>query len=394
MIRVAFTAPFPVESLGAAVSLRRRIKSHPASWVTILSKELSRVGTIDLHVVTTSSVVEKDQIIRQGDVTYHVIKSSLPLTSRSYGLASAYSLFLFPVMKMIRALKRIKPDLVHGHGTEGPYALAAVHSGFKNIVSMQGIINEIVKVEPSLEFKIVKHLELHALRKAMALNPKTQFSENFARTMTPETPRYLIEACIHDDYWKYPVPSASRNMYFVGSVIKRKGIEEWIRAFLLLAGKFPDLKGHIIGSGPEDYVKYLQNLINNESNGAGRNLEFKGQLRREEIALLFSKGGVFCLPSYMENSPNTIMEAMAAGLPVVASDVGDVRRMVAHRESGIVIDGVEVSDIADAIESLLKDEEGHFKAGQMGRSIASNRWKASICVGKHIEMYENLLSKS
>ena len=389
MLKLAFTAPFPVEILKPAIKLTRPILSHPASWIQVISKELSKNKDIDLHLLTCNVAAAKDQIIKDGRITYHIFKSSLPGFKRGYGLSSAYTLFALPIVKMIRRLKSLRPDVVHGHGTEGPFSLTAVFSGFPNIVSLQGIITEIVKISPSLEYIITGYLERYTLRRAMAINAKTKVSENFAKLISPRSTRYFIEASIDNIYWDRPIPGPARNIFFVGSIIKRKGIEEWINAFSFLSERWPDIKGYLVGSGPDKYVAYLKHLI--ASKPMNLQIEFTGQLKREEIVQLFSKGGIFCLPSYVENSPNTIMEAMAAGLPVVATDVGNVSQMVEHQNNGLLVETCSVDGIKDALSVLLTNLELYTRAARLGREIASQRWKPSIIAQKHLAMYDELL---
>lgn len=389
MLKLAFTAQFPIEILKPEIQLTRQIQSHPSSWIQVLSSELAKNEQVQLHIVTTSNAAARDYVIKRGGIIYHVLKSRLPGTRRGYFLSTAYTLFAFPCIRMIQRLKEIRPGIVHGHGTEGPFSLAAVYSGFPNIISIQGIITRIAETAPSLNFKIVAHIERHTLRRAMAINTKTEFSEAFAECITPRTRRYFIEAPIHNIYWSWPIPDPARNIFFVGSIIKRKGIEEWIKAFTVLSKCWHDLRGYIIGSGPERYVHELKQMI---ASGPARNkIEFTGHLNRIEIAQMFAKGGIFCLPSHAENSPNSVMEAMAAGLPVVTTNVGNLSRMIVDQKTGFIVERSNRQGIKDALSRLLKDSNLHACAGRLGREIATKRWKPDFIAKKHLTMYHDFL---
>lgn len=389
MLKIAFTAPFPVEELKPHIILSRKIDYHPSSWIQVLSIELSKYEDVDLHLVTVSTVVPRSQIIKKGNITYHIIKVSLPGLSRSLQLASCYFLFFFPVFQMVCRLKAIKPDIVHGHGTEGPFSLAAVYSGFRNVISIQGIISEIVKVAPSMGYRITQYLERHTLRKAIAINAKTEFSISFANRINPHAQIYFIEASIRDSFWKNPIPPPARNLFYVGSLIERKGIKEWLDAFGFLSKHFPNLTGYIIGSGTANYERMLKSLVN--TRGLNGRIQFTGMLKSEKIIDLFSKGGVFCLPSHIENSPNTVMEAMAAGLPVVATKVGNVGRMVENGKSGFLVEKQNVSSMINALATIFNNQNLHLQFGQRGREIASKRWMPEIIAQKHIQMYKDLI---
>ena len=390
MLRIAFTAPFPVEILKPDIALTKNIQSHPSSWIQVLSRELCNNENIDLHLVTVSSAVPKDQTIKKANITYHVLKTSLPGVSSGLGFSSCYFLFLLPVFLMVRRLREIKPDVVHGHGTEGPFSLAAVYSGCRNVVSIQGIITEIVKIAPSMRNKIIQYLERHTLKKAIAINPKTEFSIIFVSRVNPQARIYFIEAPINHIFWQNHISPPTRNLFFVGSLIKRKGVEEWLNAFGLLAKHFEDLRGYIVGSGNTNYEGMLKALV--DSRALNGRIEFTGMLKNEKIVELFSKGGVFCLPSYMENSPNTVMEAMAAGLPVVVTKVGNLDRMVEDGQSGFLVERQNVHAITHAVLNIFNNPDFHIRLGQRGRQIASKRWKPDIIAEKHIEMYKDLIS--
>jgi glycosyltransferase involved in cell wall biosynthesis len=177
----------------------------------------------------------------------------------------------------------------------------------------------------------------------------------------------------------------------VGNIVKRKGIEEFIRSYVILKSEFKDLRGYVIGKGSEKYIKTLADWI--RMSGFVDDLNFPGQIRHEEIVELYSNGGVFCLPSYTENCPNAVMEAMAAGLPVVASRVGDVGNIVACRNSGILVERKNIDALVDAISVLLREKELFLTYGKRGRGIANARWRPEIIAQKHIEMYKDILSK-
>ena len=389
MLRIAFTAPFPIEILKPDIILSRPTESHPSSWIQVLSKELSKNKEIALHIVTVSPIVPKSQIIEKDNITYHILKTSLPRVNSSLLMGSCYFLFLLPVFRIIHRIKQIKPDIVHGHGTEGPFSLAAVYSGFRNVVSIQGIISEVVKVCPTMRWRIIKHIEQHTIRKAKAINAKTEFSVSFIKGINSDAQIYFIEPSIKDVYWKSPIPPPAKNLFFVGSLIERKGIREWIEAVSILAKRFKDLKGYIIGWGNSNYEGMLKDMVNDR--GLNGRIKFTGKLESDEIVELFSKGGVFCLPSHMENCPNSVMEAMAAGLPVVATKVGNVGRMVKDGESGFLVDKQNIPHTTDALSSIFKNPNLHNQMGQRGREIASKRWKPALIAEKHMEMYQDLI---
>lgn len=385
MIKVVFTCPFLVETLQPELVLTKEIKKRrPNSWIQILSKKLGKCPDIDLHMVTISLAVDEDQVIRKDNITYHVLNVNLPLINRG--------LFIYPFVRMVREIRRIRPDIVHGHGTEGPFSLAAVYSGYPNVVSLQGIITEIIKTEPLLKYRLIRVLEQHTLRKARAINPKTQFSVNFVRGLLGNTGNtYLIEPPIDEIFWEHDLPPRSRQLFFVGTLIKRKGIEDWLTVLSLLKKDFPDITGFVIGIGEAGYEQQLRKFA--AGLGIESSLFFKGLADHREISTLYAGGGAFCLPTYADNSPNSLMEAMAAGLPVVASDVGEIKNLIAHGSNGFVLPAGDIDGFYTALKRIYSDASFFVSAGKESRRIASSRWLPDTIAEKHVEMYRQVIDQ-
>lgn len=393
MIKIAFCAPFPVETLKPEVKLKNpKMKLHPASWIKVISETLAESGEVDLHLITTSHNLDGDQVIRRNGITYHLLEYSLPTWAiHTFGLSESSSLWIRPFRKIQRKIHLIDPDIVHGHGTEGYYSLIAVYSGYPNIISMQGIMAEIFKEEPSLRSRLVRHVEAHTVRKARFINVKNHIAESFVDSLSPNGETFFIEPAINDVFFSNPQPGLSRSIFFVGSLIKRKGIEEFVSCYIKLKKTFRALKGYVIGEGPYEIKQYYTTIARNAE--CSDDLIFTGQIEHQEMVEIFTQGGVFCLTSHVEASPNALMEAMAAGLPVVAMNVGDLQYRVENSVSGFIVSRNSVEDMINSVVRLLSDESLYLSFGKRGREIASARWKADIIARKHLDMYRRVLKK-
>ncbi len=393
MIKIAFCAPFPVEALKPEVKLKDPdLKLHPCSWIKALSEKLSENGEVELHIITASHNLTCDQVIKRNHITYHLMESSLPRwTKRFIKLSDSSSLWIRPLLKFRREIQRIAPDIVHGHGTEGYFSLTAVYSGYPNVISIQGIIAEVFKEEPSLRSRLVRHVEAHTVRKAKFINIKNNIAKFFVDYLSANSDKFFIEAAINEIFWSKPQPDFARNIFFVGSLIKRKGIEEFIRCYIKLKSDFSDLQGYVIGDGTDERKEFYTRIA--KEAGSSEDLFFKGQLAHEKIVDIYSRGGVFCLTSHVEASSNAVMEAMAAGLPVVAMNVGDVQHRVENGTSGFLVEKKSVPGMVKSVAMLLGNESLHRSFGRKGREIASSRWKPDIIARKHMDMYSRVLEK-
>lgn len=392
MIKIVFTAQYPVETLKPEILLSRDIESHPVSWIQILSKELAKNSEVDLHLVTVSTAVAKNQIIRKDNITYHVLKSPIPRNiTKTFRLPDTSTLIFPASLAMLQCIKRIRPHLVHGHGTEGAFSLPAVYSGLPHVISIQGIITKVCEEEPSKRYKVIRYIENHALRKAKAINAKIKFTYSYVTTIAPNAKYYCIEDAADPVFWENPVPPPRKNLFFAGTLIKRKGIEEWLCAFSKLKELFPSLQGYIIGKGEPDYEKYLYSLV--EEKQLTNGIHFTGQINHIKMSEIFKKGGIFCFPSYIETNCLVVMESMASGLPVVATKVGGLSQAVEDGRSGFLVKARDVTGLVKSCSYIFNNNDVHSQFGKKGREIASSRWKPEIIANKHLDMYKSLLNK-
>jgi len=101
---------------------------------------------------------------------------------------------------------------------------------------------------------------------------------------------------------------------------------------------------------------------------------------------------LFVLSSRDEGLPVTIMEAMLAGLPVVASDVGSLREEVSDGETGLLVPTEQPAELAAAVRQLLDDEPRRLKMGRRAREVALERFTIEATVARYLDLYRELLA--
>jgi len=110
--------------------------------------------------------------------------------------------------------------------------------------------------------------------------------------------------------------------------------------------------------------------------GAGGGVRFLGVRARADMPGVYQDADIFCLPSWWEAMPLSVLEAMAAGLPIVASDVGDVSRLVSE-ECGYVVPVQSPDRIADALRKLLENVDERRRMGVAARARARSTFSSS-----------------
>lgn len=161
----------------------------------------------------------------------------------------------------------------------------------------------------------------------------------------------------------------------VARLVERKRIQDAIKA---LEGLEAELV--VVGEGPErDKLERLS-----ESIDVREKVEFKGHVDHSDIDDLYSSADVFLLPSMNEGMSNTVLEAMASGLPIIVTDTGGTEELV--EENGFLIDKKSPKDITVAIECYRENQDILERHGKASRSIAEEMsWEKTS--DRYLEIY-------
>lgn len=143
-----------------------------------------------------------------------------------------------------------------------------------------------------------------------------------------------------------PFDFAGRVVLFIGNLVPQKGVDTLISAFKKI--DIDDLGLFIVGSGPEGQrLKAMSNGLDN--------IKFLGM--RNGLKEILTKSDVLVLPSREEGFGLVLLEAMALGTPVVATNTGGIPEIVENGASGILVEKESSSELADAIVRVLEDED-------------------------------------
>ncbi len=180
---------------------------------------------------------------------------------------------------------------------------------------------------------------------------------------------------------------------FVGRLVERKGVIYLIRAMKILLRRFPDARLVIVGDGPQR--KALE--AEAQRLGVSRSVEFRGFVSESEREEEYAKAHVFVLPAIVDSRGDTegqgvvILEAMRAGAPVVASNVGGIPDLVIDGQTGILVPQKDPQALAEAIGRLFENDElAHALAANAKRHLQKNFSKEAV-VKKTLNLYATLI---
>ena len=307
-------------------------------------------------------------------------------------------------------LKEFCPDVIHVWGTEYAHSLAMARAAAaegqipRMVVSLQGICSAIslhyaegipMKAQKQYTFRdlvrrdnILQQKRKFALRGAHEAETLTLAEHAIGRTewdfacvhqLNPEIHYHVcgetLRQPFYDGQWRYA--SCRRHRIFASSCeYPVKGFHYLLEAMAQLTRRYPDVTLAVPGTDflhlqgaarlrENSYQHYLAQLVRRF--GLEGRIEFLGGLSAEQMKENYLSANVFVLPSTVENSPNSLGEAMLLGVPSVAAHVGGVCDMLQDREEGYVYQSTAPYMLAHSIGTVFDLEDRAEKLGERAR---------------------------
>jgi glycosyltransferase involved in cell wall biosynthesis len=174
---------------------------------------------------------------------------------------------------------------------------------------------------------------------------------------------------------------------YVGRIMPEKDLETWLRAAALIARKYPKAAFVLVGEG-RDRVTLEQLTRLACSLGIAHRVFFPGY--RENLLAVYATFDLFMMSSRREGLPNTILEAMAMGLPVVTTDVAGAKELVVEGRTGFVLPQGDAVGLARELISLASDERRRKKMGQRGRQRVEREFSFGERLRRIEKLYESI----
>jgi len=198
----------------------------------------------------------------------------------------------------------------------------------------------------------------------------------------------VIENGVDIEFFKPPGPNCRRDreiILSIGRLVPEKDHRTLFRAFARLAPSHPDAELWIAGNGPmRDEIGQLavQTRVGDRTRFIPARLD---------IRQLFRQSSIFVLSSTNEGLPNVVLEAMASGLPIVATRAGGLPEVVEHGRTGLLVPVRDPEALADALDRLLRDEATRTAFGEAGRKRVEDLYSVSSMTARHEELFQRLL---
>jgi len=301
------------------------------------------------------------------------------------------------VLKLARLYREIKPDIVH-HIALKPIVLggiAARLSGVKALVNAPVGLGFVFSSDKFLA-RMLRPLVSFGLRLTLTPHRAVAVFEN------PDDLKALVQGGMAraeavtlirgagvdiEKFHPTPEPPGPVRVVLIARMIREKGVPEFVEAARRLRNKAEFI---LAGAPDEGNMNALtaDELRAWEDEGL---VQWLGPVR--DIARLLASCHIACQPSsYREGLPKSALEAMAAGKPLVATDIPGCREAVVHGQTGLLVPPRDVQALAAALERLIDDPTLRASMGAAGRARVEQNFSDAIICEKTLAVYESLVS--
>jgi glycosyltransferase involved in cell wall biosynthesis len=369
-------------------------KGYKSHLVGQLLKHVSETRTVELAVASASPDFP-DASYTQDSVKYYTIRQ--PGRFPVFGTRKA------DLSKCVNIIKEFNPDIIHVHGSEFFYGLVMddVTISAPMVVSIQGLLGPCSKVRnffgaltPIEVLKSIRIIEIplrlglvwqflymkggarresRILAAAKGIFGRTAWDLSYARIYNPQAIYCHVGEIMRPVFYntRWSLRQCKRyTLIYTNAGNPRRGTENLLVAIALLKHDFPNIQLRLAGtvSQRSGYGRFLRRLV--RKLGLENHVVFLGYLGDMAMARELQRAHVFAITSYIENSPNSLAEAMLTGMPCIASYVGGIPSMVDGGTTGLLYPAEDVPMLANCIRSIFVDDE-------LSVHLADNAYRAA-----------------
>ena len=357
------------------------IRGGVESSVFGLANELAKSHVVD--VFDYPRLAGKDTVDRHGSLTIHRYENIGKYNQDAIDRGK----------EVLRDIVALHPDIVHIHGTgnfSGTLYSAIKFYGIPILLTVHGLLHvekkNALRKRPSLKhlYQLImqSRAEFDVINQAHHIIVDTEY-------VSKQIEQLYARKKINNLPWMYVVPQGIQSKYLslssmqtkapvilsVGSISQRKGHLFLIKAFEKVHSKIPTARLIIAGSlAEETYLAKMREEI--EICRLQDSVDILPNIPQEELLQQYKTASIYALHSQEESQGIALVEAMAAGLPVVSTTVGGIPYVVKDEESGLLSEYSDIDSFAHNIIRLLEDKNLRDKMAQSAREIAQNySWK-------------------
>lgn len=292
------------------------------------------------------------------------------------------------IRRVRKKVKEIRPDVVDGFGTEYYMALCAAFSGYRNTITMLGNVRAIAKkkrYKPFPAMLLSAVFEWVALRKTDAVFCSSEYTSRQVGALCKR--KWVVRAPVRLPFFNIPRSVTAPPMLLcIGIVVPYKNQRGLIRALDSFAQEY-NFSLCFIGRLGSD-LDYSRSFAQDVEQRPW--CQHIGEVDVDHLMDLLGHAQAMIHPSIEDAFPNTVIEAMAAGVPVAVSSVTGTAEIIVHGENGLVFDPSDERDIQSAVLQLLDKEVALHLSGKC-RATAKQELLPDCIAKQQVGYYQKLV---
>lgn len=342
-----------------------------------------RIGNPDVHIISGAQTRMSSPAKLAKNIWFH------GFTMPRWGwLRTGYA---GCILEVRRILKEISPDLVHAQGTERDCAITAALFRGPKVLTIHGNCRAIAQLRRSKPFSywwLQARLERFSIPRFDGVVSISKYTQRLVSGLAKKT--WLLPNAVDSAFfeiWPKNAPKAPV-ILVVANVDARKNQIGLIHSLDSLS-KQQSFEVRFFGKCGEDpYGREFRSLVQDRPW-----CFWGGMLGREELRQQFAQATAVVLPTWEDNCPMVVLEAQAAGVPVIASNVGGVPDLVENEVTGILTDPSRPETMPKALARLLEDPRLAKRLAEEGRRQAKSRFHSKVIAAKHLEIYREVATE-
>ena len=346
-------------------------------YVYGLAKQL-QIDGYDINILSASLDKNKTDGVMDG-LSVHTFK----VPKKNYG----YSIDFISFINTLVFIKKINPDLVHVISSRYKFATGAIAAAKimkKRIVYTRTTLPHkehrkwlSIRFEHFFHVRLIKKSDVVI---ALSKEIKDVLGEEIHPKLITIIPSFVMK-----NYYREAEKDSNR-LLFVGRLDKLKGIEFLLESVSIVKKEIPGIRLSIAGSG--SLLNHLKEMVS--AYNIEENIKFEGHLGDEDLVNVYSKSEIFLFPSLWEGMPMALIEAMSAGLPIIAFDIEPCIEALDSGKYGILVKKKDVKSLAEKIIQLLRNDELRNYYSRMSLE-RSKEYTQKIIVRRIEEVYSSLM---
>ncbi|MBK8274817.1 MAG: glycosyltransferase [Nitrospira sp.] len=373
-IKVAIVSEFPHEP-GV-------IRGGVESVTQSLANGLGAFNELELHVVSPTSR-KNAGVENRGGVMVHWLRLNKLPGFVSYWTTTRYAIH--------RCLRQIGPHITHFQALSGwTLGYSAPY-----VFTIHGIAERDILFQSGAMLGIRKQTIAAVERQGRKRSPHTILISPYVADEIGDQiggKKWSIENPVTDDFFRVQRACKEPRILYVGRVSQRKNILALLKVFNLLLKRYPS--ACLILAGDADDLAYrmrCKEFI--QEHKMEDHVWFVGNVDRPTLLHELSRASCLILISKQETAPMIVMEAMAAGVPVIASNICGLPYMIDDGKTGYLVDPTDEERIVHRLSLLLSNPNLAMECGRRAREVALNRFHVSVIATKTMQVYLDVLGQ-